>query len=116
MSREGEVFSRNRLVVVKAVVVFPLNASAGIAQQNLYALLAAQLLLVVSLYAKFAYVVARLIIVVILYVVLRHLGDISKHMGGIRILVLPDGTFLDIEAGETEQLLLKHGKLLLGKL
>ena len=113
VEREGEVFAGHGLVVVETVLVFSLNASAGIAQKNLDTLLAAKLLLVVALHAKFPDVVACLVIVVILDVVLRHLGNISKNMGGIRILILSDGAFLDVKAGETEEFLLKHGELLL---
>ena len=88
----------------------------GIAQQDLHALLATQLLLVAALHTKLADVVAGLVVVVLLNIGRRHLGDITKDVGCQRILVLADGALLDIEARKTEHLFLEYREVLVREL
>ena len=88
----------------------------GVAQQDLDAFLAAQLLLVAALHTQLADVVARLVVVVILDVAGRHLTYVAQDVGGIRVLILADAAFLHVETREAEHLLLKHAELLVRQL
>ena len=80
----------------------------SIAQQNLDAFLATQLLLIATLYTQLADIVARLVVVILLDVGRRHLSHVAQHVGGKGILVLSYAAPLDIEAGEAEHLFLEH--------
>ena len=92
------------------VLVLALYSSAGVAQQNLHAFLSSQLLFVILFHTEFAYIVARLVVVVVLNVAWRHFGDIAEHMRRIRVLVLPYASPLDIEARKAEYLLLEYAE------
>ena len=113
---EREVFSGNRLAVVFALHILPLDASASIAQQYLHALLAAQLFLVRLLHAELADVVARLVVAVFLNVVGRNLCNVAEDVRTYRRLILAYAALLDIETREAEYLLLKVTELLRRKL
>ena len=65
---QRKVFASFRFLVEGAILIFPLNASVGIAQQDLNTLFATQLLFVRALNTQFADVVACLIVVVLLNV------------------------------------------------
>ena len=88
----------------------------GIAQQYLYTLFAAQLLLVGTLNALLAYVVAWLVVIVLINVGGRHLGHVAQDVGSIGIGVLADATPLDVETREAEHLLLEDAEVLVREL
>ena len=113
---QREVLAGLGPAVEGAVHVAALNTAVGVAQQNLHALLAAQLALVAALDAALADVVAGLVVVVVLDVGGRHLGHVAQDVGGVGVLVLPDAAPLDVEAREAVHLLLEHGELLVGEL
>lgn len=113
---ERKVFSGNRLAVVFALHILPLDASASIAQQYLHALLAAQLFLVRLLHAEFADVVARLVVAVFLNVVGRNLRNVAEYVRTYRRLILAYAALLHVEAREAENLLMKVAELLRRKL
>ena len=107
---QSDVFSSHGPTVVTPVLVLALYSSTGVAQQNLHAFLSSQLLFVILFYTEFAYIVARLVVVVVLNVAWRHFGDIAEHMRRIRVLVLPYASPLDIEARKAEYLLLEYAE------
>ena len=116
VDREREVLACHGLSVVGSVHVFALYSSAGVAQQYLYTLLSAQLLLIVFLHTELAYVVAGLIIVVLLNVGRRHFGYIAEDVRTTRCLILAYAAVLDIESRKPEHLLLKVAELLVAEL
>ena len=77
---EGKVSSGNRTLVVPSVLVSAFYSASRVAQKNLHALCSAQFLLVIFLYAEFSDIVAALIVRVFLYVSLRNLAYVAKHM------------------------------------
>ena len=103
-------------LVVLTVFVASFDASVSIAKQNLHSFPPTQVLLIRAFDAKLAYVVARLIVVVVLHIALRHLGNIAKHMGSDGRLVLPDAATLDIETRKSIHLFLKDRELLVREL
>ena len=109
---KGELLAWHGTMIELAVLVMSLHPSMGVAEKDLHSLDAAELFLIVSLHAQLAYVVARLVIAVLVDVALRYLRHLAKDMGSIRIHVLPYGSLLDIEAGETKHLLTKHAEVL----
>ena len=113
---EREVFACNGFAVEGAVPVFVFNAPVGVAQQNLHTLLAPELFLVRTLYAKLADIVARLIVVVFLNIGRRHLSHVAQHMGCVGIYVLADAAMLDIESRETVHLFPEDAELLFRQL
>ena len=82
----------------------------GISKQYLDALFATQLLLIISLHSEFSDEIAELIVVVILDITCRNLCYVSQYMGCIRILILPDGASLYVEAWESEHFLTEDGE------
>ena len=100
------------LAIISAILIFPLNTSVSITQQNLHSFLTSQVFFVASLDAKLPDVVARLIIFVLINVALRNLSHLSQHVSAVGILVLPDASFLHIEARKAKHLLTKHTEIL----
>ena len=99
-----------------SVLITSLYSPVGIAQQNLDTLLTTQRLLIGTLDAQFADIVAGLVIVVFLDIGRRSLSHIAQQMGCHVIGVLTDSTLLHVEAGEAEHLLLEHAEILIGQL
>ena len=98
------------------MLIATLDAAVGIAQENLYTLLATQLLLIRFLHTLLADVVASLVVVIVLNIGLRDLCHIAQDVGCIGILVLADAALLHIETGEAEHLLPEHTELLVREL
>jgi len=88
----------------------------SIAQQYLHTLLPTKLFLIAALHTKFAYIVARLVVIIVLDIGRRHFSHVTKHVGSIRILILPDTAALYVKTGETVYLLLKKTEILIGQL
>ena len=88
----------------------------GITEENLDTLLASKLFLVIALDAEFPDIVARLIVVVLLDIVWRHLCHITQHVGCHVILVLSHAAPLYIEAREPVHLLLEDTEVLVAEL
>ena len=72
-----QVLACHGTAVELTVLIAALHASVGVAQQNLYALLASQLFLVAALNAQLADVVAWLVVVVGFNIALRHFCNIA---------------------------------------
>ena len=83
----------------------------SIAKENLDALLATQLFFVESLDTQLSDIIATLVVVIGVNIALRHLCYIAQHMSGIRILILTDAAFLNIEPGKAEHLLAEDAEL-----
>ena len=98
------------------MLVVALYSAVCVAQQNLHAFHAAKVFLIIFFDAQLADVVAGLVVVVLLNVGFRHLAHVAQHMGGKGILVLPDASFLDVESGKAEELLLENAEILVGEL
>ena len=88
----------------------------SIAQENLDTLHTTQLFLIRAFDTEFSDIVARLVVLVLLNVGRRYLSHITQHMGTHRILILAHAALLDIEARETEHLLLKDTEVLIREL
>ena len=91
---KGEVLSGNGSAVELFVHIAALYSAMCVAQKYLYAFLSAELFLVFPLYSKFAYVVARLVVVVLFNIGWRHLRNVAQYMGGIRMLILSNASAL----------------------
>ena len=102
---ERKVFTSHRPTVELAMLIATLDAAVGIAQENLYTLLATQLFPIRFLHTLLADVVASLVVVIVLNIGLRDLCHIAQDVGCIGILVLTDAALLHIETGEAEHLL-----------
>ena len=87
-----------------------------IAQQNLNTLFPSQLFLITALNTQFTNVVACLIVLILLDIGRRHFCHITKDMCSKGVLILSDGTALDVETGEAEHLLLEDGEVLVRQL
>ena len=87
---EGKVSSGNRTLVVPSVLVSAFYSASRVAQKNLHALCSTQFLLVIFLYAEFSDIVAALIVRVFLYVSLRNLAYVAKHMRAHTIGIFAD--------------------------
>ena len=83
----------------------------GIAQHDLHAFLSAQFLLIGTLHAQFADIVAGLIILVVFNIRRRHLCHVAQHVGGIGVYILPQTAALHIETRETVHLLLEDAEV-----
>ena len=108
---QRQVLSSHRFLVEFTILIATLNSAVSISQHNLHTLLTTQLLLIKLLYTQFSDIVASLIVVIVFNIALRNLTHITQHMGCIRIGIFSDGTFLDIETGESEHLLLEHTEI-----
>ena len=86
----------------------------GITKKNLNAFFTTKLFLVIALNTEFSDEIACLIVVIVFYIRFRNLGNISKNVGGIRILILPYATLLDIETRETEKLFAEYAEIVVG--
>ena len=113
---QGKIFTRLRYHIVFALFVTAFYPAVGIAEQNLHPFLATQYLFVKLLNPRAARIVALHIVGIFLNIPLVHLSYVTQHMGGIRILILADGTVLDIKTRKLIQLLLQHTVLLCRKL
>ena len=98
--------------VARAVLVAALDAAAGVADENLHALVAAQIRLVAFLHAEVAGIVAGRIIVVALHIVGVHLADVAEHVGGGGVVVLAQDALLYEESREAVELLLQAAVVL----
>ena len=65
---QRKILSGYRSAIILAILIFALDSSMGITQKNLNALLASELLFVITLNTKFSDEITCLIVVVILYV------------------------------------------------
>ena len=88
-------------LVVLTVLILALYAAMGITKQDLNAFLPAQILLIGTLNARLADIIARLIIVVQLYIALRGLSHIAQDMGRDGTLILSHAATLHVEARKT---------------
>ena len=86
----------------------------GITKENLNTFFSTELFLVIALNTEFPDEIACLIVVIVFYIRFGNLCHIAKDMGCVWILVLPDASLLNIEAGETEQLFAEHAEILIG--
>ena len=84
-----------------------LNSSPCIPQQYFNTFLTAQLFFVGSFYSQFSYEVAGDVLFIIFHLRLGHFADISQDMCTGIIVILPDGTPLDVESGKLEKLFLE---------
>ena len=93
-----------------------LDTAARVPEQDFLTLGTTKFRLIAALHAQLADIVTALVVLVSLQVIRVHLTHIAQDMGSIGMTVLTDASFLDIEAREPEQLLLKTAELLGGKL
>ena len=113
---QRQVLARDRSLVELTILVVALYSSSCITKHDFHTLLSTEHLLVRLLQSELSDVVARLIVVILLDVALRHLAHITEHVSRIRISIFSDATLLDIEAREAEHLLLEHTEVLVAQL
>jgi len=83
-----------------AVLIFTLDASAGILHQYLHSLDTSKHLFVAFLHTQVAGIVARVIIVVCFHIGCRYFADVAEDVGSDGVTVLAYCPLLDKEAGE----------------
>ena len=108
-----KVASRPRPGVILAVLIAALQPSARITQHYLYSFLASQFFLIRAFDTQFTDIVARLVVVVLVYISLRHLGHITEDLRRTVVMILPDSPSLYIKTGEAEHLFLKRTEILI---
>ena len=94
----------------------PVDATLSITKQDLNPFHSTQFLFITTFNALLSNIISRHIITVRRYILLRHLGYITKQMCCIRIGVTTNRAFSYIKPLKTEKFLLEYRKVLTGQL
>ena len=90
----------------------PLNASTSITQQDLHTLDSSQFFLITAFHSLLADGIARVVIVIVVHLFLRHFCHITQDVGTMICGITPNGAFTNVKAMKTEHFLLKDTILL----